>query len=210
MFRKLAGLTALAGLFFTGSAFAAIDGSAHDFVGATWYSGGGEICKACHAPHNNEPATGDLAGMPLWNHTPTATASFGLYVGLDMQAVPGQPSGVSKLCLSCHDGTIALDSYGGGDPATNTQQMGDVNAGADVGTDLSNDHPISIDYTLDTSLAATTKTTALGGTIATDLLFSNLVECGSCHDVHNAVPANGSLLKITNTNSDLCQTCHEK
>ena len=63
-----------------------------------------------------------------------------------MQHSPGQPDGVSLLCLSCHDGTVALDAYGG-DPG-NAGTIGDQ---FDLGTDLNNDHPISIVY--DSALA---------------------------------------------------------
>jgi hypothetical protein len=98
----------------------------------------------------------------------------------------GQPSGVSKLCLSCHDGTVAEDSFGG--------QVGTtfMSGSALVGTDLSNDHPIS--FTYDDTLAGndgglyppSTTNSGLGGTIAADMLFGGSMECGSCHDVHNA------------------------
>ena len=90
-----------------------------------------------------------------------------------------------------------------------------------VGTDLSNDHPIS--FTYDNALFVAdpelfdpvnlaSKTTALGGTINDDMLFGGKLECGSCHDVHNGPDAvtNGKLLRISNTSSGLCLTCHNK
>ena len=87
--------------------------------------------------------------------------------------------------------------------------MGAISAGADVGTVLNNDHPISIDYADPGLVASTTNVPALGGDIASTLLFTNSVECGSCHDVHNT-QGNASLLKIDNSSSGLCQTCHGK
>jgi len=64
-----------------------------------------------------------------------------------MDSTPGQPDGVSKLCLSCHDGTVALDSYGGVNGSTI------ITGSALLGTDLSTSHPISMKY--DAALAST-------------------------------------------------------
>jgi predicted CXXCH cytochrome family protein len=209
MFRKLAGLAVAASLFFVGSAFAEITASAHDFRTDTWYSDNTEICKACHAPHANQ---GHVDGDPLWNRTKTLE-TFDMYVGLEITGTQdASPSGVSKLCLTCHDGTIALDSYGGGSGTGGT--MASLYPAANVGTDLSDDHPISLTY-VGTAGGLVDEGTASGlaggGTIAQDLLFglTNTVECGSCHDVHNAY-TQANLLVKANTNSDLCQTCHAK
>jgi predicted CXXCH cytochrome family protein len=120
-----------------------------------------------------------------------------------------QPDGVSKLCLSCHDGTVALDNFGGVTGGTNF-----ATGAANVGTDLANDHPVSFSYQSsidngDNELFPTTSSTSIGGTIASDLLSGGNVECSSCHDVHNAY-GNDGLLKIDNAGSALCLTCHDK
>jgi hypothetical protein len=60
-----------------------------------------EVCIFCHTPHNSKPAG------PLWNREDPG-ATYVLYNSSTLQAVPGQPDGSSILCLSCHDGTIAL------------------------------------------------------------------------------------------------------
>src|SRR5262245_245197 len=60
-----------------------------------------EICIFCHTPHNAEPQT------PLWNHESSRTY-YRIYKSSTTNARIRQPSGPSKLCLSCHDGTIAL------------------------------------------------------------------------------------------------------
>lgn len=176
-----------------------ITGSAHDFSATTW--GGGEICLACHTPHN---ANGAL-GAPLWNHQST-TASFTTYTSSTIQATMGQPSGTSKLCLSCHDGTVALDNYGGRTTGTNfiTSANGDS-----LGLNLSNDHPVSFTYnaalvTADGGLADPTVAPVL------PLLFGGQVECASCHDVHKGPGSAGKLLVMSNAASALCKTCHTK
>lgn len=188
--------------------YAVITGSLHDFSGSGW--AGGEICLPCHTPHNAKVAPDDL--VPLWNHDVTA-AVFTLYSSPTgtLDAGPlGQPAGVSKACLSCHDGTVALDAYGTNVPVPN--MIGGV---YDLGIDLSNDHPIS--FTYDTALATAdgelfdpaTDPSGLGGTIGNDMLFAGQLECASCHDVHNTA-AVASLLVKSNAASALCLTCHDK
>jgi predicted CXXCH cytochrome family protein len=199
MFKKLAGLTAIAGLFIAGTASADITGSAHDFSGQAYTN---EICNVCHAPH-----AGNLVNnAPLWSHD-TSTGPWTMYANpatID-GTIDATPGGVSLLCLSCHDGTVAVDSFGGATGSVN------VTGDALVGTDLSNDHPISITYAGDLDLAAASAASGITGgtTIDADMLFSGKVECASCHDVHNAFNVN-DLLKKSNANSDLCLTCHTK
>lgn len=204
MFRKLAGLTLMAGLFLAGSAVAQITGTDHDFSGQGW--SGGEICIVCHTPHTGDTTVADA---PLWNHQLSAVATYTLYAGFDLQGTVSQPSSSSKLCLSCHDGTVAVDNYGGTTTGTTF-----VTGAASVGTDLSDDHPISIDYNVaDTGLNPVTDPSGVTGgtTIAADLLVGGTdVECSSCHDVHNQYAAASYLLVKSNANSGLCLTCHNK
>lgn len=204
-FGKLVAAAVTAVLFFAAqSASAGITGTKHDFSGAGWnvYNAttnplGGQICSVCHAPHNTS-----TAGQ-LWNHASTA-ATFTLYTSATLNAVPGQPVGVSKLCLSCHDGTVALDSFGGKTGTTN------ITGGALLGTALDNDHPISFTYdaalaTLDGSLV----TPASASLVTTNIpLYTGKLECGTCHDVHNNT--NGTFLRVSNAASALCKSCHNK
>ena len=90
----------------SGVAIGAITNSDHDFTGEGWADS--EICKPCHVPHN--AVTGLIA--PLWNHEVT-TATYTLYSSSTLDSSVGQPEGRSKLCLSCHDGTVAIDNFGG-------------------------------------------------------------------------------------------------
>jgi len=202
--RKIFGVT-MGLVLVAGLAGAQIAGSSHDFSQQNW--GTNEICQPCHTPHNASTAL----PVVLWNHAVT-TAIYSLYDSPTMNAETGQPDGVSKACLSCHDGTVALDSFGG---STGTNFIG---GGADFGTDLTNDHPVS--FTYNNTLAdtdgglyqPTTTNSGLGGTIAADMLFgagNDQVECASCHDVHNAAGQESLLLK-SNAGSALCLTCHAK
>ena len=198
-------------LLLTSGAFAVITGSAHDFQGYGW--SGGEICVPCHTPHNAlVPQI-----VPLWNHT-TAAGPWNQYVDVGtgtFDAGPiGQPAGVSLACLSCHDGTVAVDAFGGAVGAT---MVGAINPAADFTADLSNDHPISFPYTAALAVAdgelsdPTVVLSGLGGTIDADMLFATNLECASCHDVHNTTAVAGTpLLRITNAGSAICLTCHNK
>ena len=204
MKRALSILTGMALLAATAWA-QGISGSAHDFSNANW-NNTGEICIVCHTPHN---ANTDVTNSPLWNHQVT-TSTFTPYSSSSLNATTGQPSGVSKLCLSCHDGTVAIDNFG-----SNTNGNNMITGDKNLGTDLSNDHPVSITYdatlaTADGGLKDPTSTNSgLGHTIAEDMLFNGKLECASCHDVHNGSGQSHLLVK-SNSGSALCLTCHNK
>jgi predicted CXXCH cytochrome family protein len=204
--KKLTGLIAVTGLFVAGSAFSqTIVGTDHDLSGVQ--GTGGEICVVCHTPHNADTS---VAEAPLWNHAVT-TADFTVYSSPTFDGGPsGQPGGASRLCLSCHDGTVALDAFGGG-AGTGGNVIG---GGALIGTDLSDDHPIS--FTYDSALATSdggladpaTANSGLGGTIDADMLFAGNMECASCHDVHDSTIE--PFLRVSNAASAMCLTCHNK
>lgn len=187
-------------VMFAANLQAAITGTDHDFSGETW--SGGEICVVCHTPHNSNTS---VAEAPLWNHEVT-TATFDLYNSptFNSSTTIGQPDGNSKLCLSCHDGTVAINSF---DSVTGSLMIGGP---ALLGTDLSNDHPIS--FTYDAALATDDGElqTPAGGVVGTAELplFSDKMQCGTCHDVHGRGP--DKFLMIDNTGSALCLNCHIK
>jgi hypothetical protein len=140
--------------------------------------------------------------------------------------VDAQPAGISKACLSCHDGTVAINTYGGiGNYKTHGPPETITNA-ANVGTDLTHTHPISLDYTpaivgtgpnQDKFLYNPNTTPVLTPdsgqfvpgndmTINGFLLGGkNRLECSSCHDVHNQLGTpfdivnNPNLVKIVGT-----------
>ncbi len=194
---------------FSSSVQAVIDGTKHDFSSSGDNTGQGfgisvEKCDACHVPHNaDETGTEAL----LWNHEIT-NATFIIYSSSSLDTATEQPSGSSKLCLSCHDGTVAIDAFG-----SNTGTF-TISGSVLIGNDLSDDHPVSFIY--DTALAQAdgelydpaTADSGVGGTIQSDLLFSNKVQCASCHNAHDNT--NGYFLRVSNNRSGLCRTCHIK
>jgi predicted CXXCH cytochrome family protein len=189
-----------------------IIGSPHDFRKYPWIRSG-EICLPCHVPQKTATVP-----APLWNRELT-TQAFVMYGKTHVQPpsapVMSQPDGISKKCLSCHDGIIALDSYGGNTGGIAYRFDKDF-----MGIVPNNNHPISFIY--DTALSTkdgdlydpSTKLSGLTNSTATinaDMLFSNRMECASCHDVHNtkAVPGTKLLVKDS-AGSALCLTCHNK
>lgn len=121
-----------------------------------------QICVFCHTPHGAN--TADVS--PLWNR-PSSGATYTPYSSESLDAISaqsgwtGQPLGSSKLCLSCHDGTIALGNVvnapGSGlgsaisvSGATDTKMPEGAGATTGytrlLGDNLSNDHPISVTY----------------------------------------------------------------
>lgn len=217
----LAGLMIMA-VALGGRAVGGIRSSHHDFSGATWAEN--QICLPCHTPHHADTTVAD---SPLWNHKLT-TAAFTPYSTPTIDATLGQPGSITKLCLSCHDGTVAIDSYGS---VTGTRT---IHPYGNQGTDLRKHHPVSFVY--DSSLAAadgelhdpSSAASGLGGTIAQDLLFQGRLECSSCHDVHVSRNSSGCVgchtmhsgdivnrpntlsLRKSNAASALCLTCHKK
>lgn len=264
---------ALAMLALSGVATAGIANTKHNLgsssnagnggAGWNWTNATSEICVFCHTPHGAD----NSAAAPLWNRAlTTATGVYTIYSSLgtstlDAASVDPTDSGsVSLACLSCHDGTQAMDSMmntpGSGANGTPTGTTNASNTGANgwvefqsmsevsaeiiaLGTDLSNDHPIAIQYAgaadgrlaLDPDFNAATSATIASGTVwfvetggavgfdKADLkLFAAnggtlngeaLVECATCHDPHTE---NTTFLRNPNGNegSATCLTCHVK
>lgn len=200
------------------AALAGISGSKHDFGAFGWSQN--QICLPCHTPHNAivKDANGTVVAAPLWNHT-LSTATYTLYLDASGNQVTGAVDTNSRLCLSCHDGTVAVDSFGGG---AGTQQL----TGGLLGTDLSNDHPIgeaavwptpNPSYMVDPALRDAKRIMPLR-TLADGRLA---VGCTSCHEPHNRsstthmlwVNNSGTATTVdgrTVSGSALCMNCHKK
>jgi predicted CXXCH cytochrome family protein len=163
-----------------------------------------QICVFCHAPHNSAPSA------PLWNRQ-TPGSNYTPYTSSTARASAGQPTRSSLLCLSCHDGTIALGNVLS--RAAPIPMAGGVSAmpsssASRLGTDLSGDHPISIAYT--PTLAATRGELANPSTLtgAVRLDSTGQMQCSACHDAHE--DPYGKFLVMPNQASALCQVCHLK
>ena len=67
----------------------------------------GQTCIFCHVPH------GGSTNQPLWNRSNPTGGSYQVYTSSTMKVAAPTGStvatGISGACLSCHDGTIAVD-----------------------------------------------------------------------------------------------------
>lgn len=177
--------------------------------------GSTQVCVFCHTPH------GAGSVNPLWNRS-ASTGISGYYnsVTLDSATRPATVSGEvdasdAPLCLSCHDGANVVGgllnppndgTVAFGQPLGFNAPPGD-GVNLSLGGDLSNDHPIGMNYS---QVAGNSGTTEFN--VSTGLTFyganNKVMWCSTCHDVHN--DANAPFLAADNTNSGLCTTCHVK
>lgn len=205
-------------------------------------SGGStEICIFCHTPHTG------TSDVPLWNRsnmysTYTAYTSdiISALVGSGYPAIelPTSATGYAehvktRICLSCHDGTIALGhlqslpfeqgykltsdipmTQGGtplGAPATMP-----TNVAGYLGVDLRDDHPVSVkhDPSKDPELITIPQSAKVrlygvtGSQVVATKTDGYWVECTSCHDPHDN--QYGNFLIDTNAHSNICTSCHTK
>ena len=159
-----------------------------------------QVCLFCHAPHNTAGASA------LWNRG-QPVSSYKIYESSTLDANPGQPTGSSKLCLSCHDGTIAL-----GNVLSRREKIrmagGDfIPAGlANLGTDLSDDHPVSFKYT--SGLAASDQQLSAPHILPDHIKLDSegRMQCTSCHDPHKNTY--GNFLVSDDAFGQLCRSCH--
>jgi predicted CXXCH cytochrome family protein len=221
---KIGMLSFIAGVIII-SAFSArgasVVNSKHDL--STYGSASNQPCAYCHTPHFSNPS----AQVPLWNRAIDPTKSYTRYDSPTMDSKTSKPNGVSLACLGCHDGVSGSQAlYGnnvydkhdlinapgpGGMPDRSTWpncdrcHSGGGSAGIyrGLGTDLSNDHPISMPYPTVAQDSAFQPSTGIGLP-----LYKGNVECASCHNVHD--PSKTPFLRISNVGSALCYKCHNK
>jgi predicted CXXCH cytochrome family protein len=162
-----------------------------------------QMCEFCHISHAANPVSA------LWNRGNAAT-TYIPYSSSTAVARPGQPTGTSMLCLSCHDGTIALGqilSRGKPIPMTGGSQF--IREGKSrTGTDLRDDHPISFEYS--DQLAALNGELRPASSISRSLPLdrNGELQCTTCHDAHDS--PYGALLRVPNIGSQICTECHDE
>ena len=175
-----------------------------------------QVCVFCHTPHGASSAP----NAPLWNRELSAQTYIPYTSSsLDAETIAGQlqqPAGSSKLCLSCHDGSMAIGTVnvsggqqnvsidmngvgpGGEMPAGSGTQSGFTR---NLDSDLTNDHPISLTYdTTLVNLDGELRDPALAVEVglrspgvrpqfpleATGPANEQQLQCASCHDPHLA------------------------
>lgn len=182
-----------------------------------------DVCIFCHSSHTGAVVT----NTPIWNRS-IESVVYTPYSSSTMDAVVGQPTGHSKLCLSCHDGTIAIGSVnnlkkhkkqialvGAGSRGEIPRSLFAKGSSTNLGTDLSNDHPISFVFdsllvNKDRELVLPSKTDTVRLYSGAEATIANNVQCTTCHDAHES-PYKKFLKKdIMGQRDNLCLTCHQK
>lgn len=216
-------------------------------------------------PGGGSFTTANRNGELLWNHQLSAGVTYTPYTSDTLKAPANALDGTtpeqfySLACLSCHDGQTAVnavyrvpmqisDAGDGSDAAstgglagfvtgigTGPVLMGAIDSTRVIGTDLSNDHPVNINYATaltagDTGLwditaagqsatigvanatpgvaltAVRTYTISNGQQVPEPILFNDTVQCASCHNPHST--QYDAFLRDTLDGSQLCLDCH--
>lgn len=156
------------------------------------------LCAYCHTPHNASPQRG------LWNRAMSA-ATYQLYESSTLKAQLSQPTGSTRQCLSCHDGTLAMGTLRNA-PSGVQPTLGVLTGRTVLGTNLSDDHPVSFVY--DGALASArgelVDPVGLPKTVRLD--HKRELQCTACHDAHEDRHPN--FLRMDPKGGVLCTTCH--
>ena len=156
------------------------------------------VCVFCHISHNANPTRG------LWNRE-LPGVSYQLYSSSTLKARLNQPTGSSRLCLSCHDGVLSLGNLHV-PPRGAPLGLGRLTGPSSLGTDLSKDHPVSFVYDSALALARGELADPLSLPAAIRLDPAGQLQCTSCHDPHS--DQKGSFLRMDTGSGGLCNACH--
>lgn len=193
-----------------------------------------QACVYCHTPHTPARTRG-RGKAPLWNRSYPVT-TYKVYDSPTLDSTNSQPSSISLACLSCHDGTLAVDRLinkpsqtetrtvshhmklakgGGSNQCSQCHRGGEDNIPgihalgiSAFGSNLSDDHPVSMGYPKERDDPQFHPVPDNDVFNNGVRLFSGRVECASCHNVHN--PDRTPFLRTGVEGSTLCLTCHIK
>lgn len=243
--RRALGFAGLVLLFTVGGAVGdPLSGSKHDLTSLNERAGVEAMtglafndyrdpCVYCHVPDSVDATDLEVGGRGVgvsdWNRF----LSDGEYELYDSESLASKPSGLgaeSLLCLSCHDGSMAVDmvlnkpaGWNSEDEAALHMRM-DSGGGMDkctqchdgttahrmdsvlIGMDLKNDHPVGMAYPGAFENPDFFRPSAERGFANGVRLFNDKVECASCHNVHD--PGIVPFLRVEQ--GKLCYTCHNK
>jgi len=202
-----------------------------DAMGGVAFTDYEDPCIYCHAPSHGEAGLkDDPRRIPNWNRIRPMTENYEIFQSktLDSKATRNI-SEISMLCLSCHDGSMAVDrivfkprAWSNSDDAAlhmrinasnDLRSCGKCHDGEvahdistkELGTDLRNDHPISIRYLgIDQDVEGYRPPDSSLGFDNGIKLFEGKIECATCHNIHD--PDANMLLRTSS--EQLCTTCH--
>lgn len=194
-----------------------------------------EPCAMCHTPHSG---SGDY---PIWNRAIPGVV-YDMYASPSFDMKEGkQPGAPSSLCLACHNGIYSsLVNYPGPGSIDNASYDYEMNPGlwAMLGTDLTNDHPVSFTYVPGLDNDSNNFPTIYSDGITGRQWIPDITgpstkryplygsdgkqfECATCHAVHDTVQYSDKnfvggksvgkqvfFLRQDNSGSKMCADCH--
>ena len=131
-------------------------GGPHDMTMYGYVDSQARVCAFCHTPHHAASTGGEY--LPLWSRAEdtkpfnVAYNSSTINASALQEATSDKAIGPTRLCMSCHDGTIAPDQHYGASAGAATltgDNFSAIGNGAGVGAGaagLTNDHPVGFDY----------------------------------------------------------------
>lgn len=199
-------------------------GSKHDMNRLSTNDPYQRVCAYCHTPHH-AMVDDTVDYLPLWSHDLT-TQTFTMYQSATLDAAYETDPlvGPSRLCMSCHDGVVAVDQHYNIDGTVykTGDNYGEI-AIAEGTNSLENDHPIGFIFA---DVAAVDRginppdslfQNNPGGLAISDVLYgpTGIMTCATCHEVHNKDnvsfnPAYNYFLYAPEEGSQICLSCHDK
>lgn len=167
-----------------------------------------QVCIFCHSSHNAS------SEGPLWNHVTTQPGKFATYKRSTMNSQAQQPNGATKLCLSCHDGTIAVGAVRGlarPIPMRNVGSSGAIptTRRSHIGTDLTGTHPVSVKYSQNVALAdAHLRWPPFDPAREVGTDAGGFIQCTACHDPHDGTRSTKYPFWKKATFDEVCEVCH--
>jgi hypothetical protein len=192
--------------------------------------GTSEICIFCHTPHHGS------TNAPLWNKgvQTTSYTAYGSTVGGSFVA-DGDIGAATLACLSCHDGVNTWNTIvnwpgksGAGtndsadtthmewmlteDGATKSDYM--TSGRLNLGTNLQNDHPVSIVYSDDRASLRATSTTISNITmdtveLTTGSTATSATDTRNLWSVNGYINASATIEELLRDNKVECSSCHD-
>ena len=229
----LAIVTSAASFSFAGlSARTGINGSIHDMNYYNSFAGRGRqdqynrVCVFCHTPHNATVADPSHSTdfLPLWGNALTqkdqTNFAYMWATPTNVQLTIGDPLiGPSRLCMTCHDGTIAIDAHvsngvggNGSFVLSGSRSIGSSNSALNL------THPIGFNYdnaVIARNLLADANkpgSQAVNELVTKDNGFATDIQASGTAGTYNAVSRNGNRTiasVLYNGNIMTCATCHE-
>jgi predicted CXXCH cytochrome family protein len=200
-------------VLFAVQSMAVIRGTKHDFGALAGYEKA-EVCVFCHFPHTPR------VDIPLWNkQDPSGT--FMLYTTSPplrtMIGGRGAASidSISRFCITCHDSITGPGMRISSRPDGITIRRDRITErGAEIGADLTRDHPVNFRYDMVRAFDREFKERAATGlpffrSLKGGVPGEDFVECATCHNPHG-VHGVEKFLRKSNVSSSLCLSCHIK